>query len=278
MNFRQTVPDYLTSKKNTIIMIAFTTIFAYIFINIYRPFGYDNWYKIKDWQLLIASAVVVLAGMVVIILSRLVFFYLKKEHEITVAMYAWFIAAEIVFLGGFYTSLEIFILHDDRTALDLMFNAVQNTALILLIPYSLSGLFFAWKDIKRKFEQVIIQFKEPSDIFIPFKDEKGQLRITIKLIDLLYLESNDNYVNIHYLDNGKQKAFMIRNSLKQFETDLKDYPIYRNHRKFAVNIKNVKMMKRVKKGFELIMSCEKEDKLPVSRSYEKQMMNHFNIK
>lgn len=278
MNLRQSVPEYLTTRKNTIIQIAFTTIFAYIFINIYRPFGYDNWYKIKDWQLLLASAVVVLAGMVVIILSRLIFFYLKRSHEITFALYIWFTAAEIFFMGLFFTSLEIWILHDERTAIALLFNAIQNTALILLIPYTLSILFFAWSDIKKKLEQVVIQFRDPSEVFIPFRDEKGSLKITIKSVNVLFMESNDNYVNIHYNDGDKRKIYMIRNSLKQFETDLKDYPIYRTHRKFSVNIKNVKMLKKERKGFELLINSAQEDHIPVSRSYEKQIMELMNIK
>ncbi|MDA3928382.1 MAG: LytTR family DNA-binding domain-containing protein [Prolixibacteraceae bacterium] len=278
MNFRQSVPDYITNKKNTIIQVAFTTVFAYIFINIYRPFGYNNWYKINDWELLVASAVVVLTGMLVVFISRIFFFQMKKSHEITIAVYVWFIAAEILFMGLFYTLLEIFVLQDNRSAIDLLFNAIQNTALILLIPYTLSILFFAWKDIKKKLDQVLIQFREPSDIFVPFKDEKGQLRITIKLIDVLYLESNDNYVNIHYIDNDKQKVFMIRNSLKQFENDLKDYPIYRNHRKYSVNIKNVKLLQKEKSGLVLTMNTTSEDKLSVSRSYEKKILDLLKIK
>lgn len=278
MNLKQSVPDYLTTRKNTIIQIGFTTVFAYIFINIYRPFGYDSWYKISEWQLLIASAVVVLTGMIAIILSRLILFGIKKNHEITLAVYIWVIVAEIILMGLFYTSFEIFILHDDRNALALIFNAIQNTSLILLIPYTLSILFFSWKDIKRKLDQVVQQFRDPSEIFIPFKDEKGNLKITIKCTDVLFLESNDNYVNIHYLDNNKRKIYMIRNSLKNFETELKEYPIHRNHRRFAVNIKNVKMLKKERKGFELIINTPTEDKIPISRSYEKKIMDLMQIK
>ena len=278
MNFRQSVPEYLTTKKNTIIQIAFTTIFAYIFINIYRPFGYDEWYKVKDWQLLIASAIVVMTGMVVIMLSRIFMYQLRKSHEITFALYIWFIVAEIVLMGVFYTSFEIFILHDQRPALELMFNAVQNTALILLIPYALSILFFAWSDIKKKLEQVVQQFRDPSEIFIPFKDEKGSLKLTIKSIDVLFLESNDNYVNIHYNDNGKRKIYMIRNSLKQFEADLKDYPIIRTHRKYSVNTKNIKMLKKERKGYELLLNTDREDRVPVSRSYEQKIIQLLSNK
>jgi len=278
MVLKQSIPEYLTTRKNTIIQIAFTAIFAYIFINIYRPFGYDNWYKVKEWEMLLASAVVVLTGMIVIILSRIVLLNLKKTYEITLAVYSWFIIAEIFFMGLFFTIFEIVILHDERSPLSLLFNAVQNTSLILLIPYTLSFLFFAWSDIKNRFETVAQQHRDPSEVFIPFKDEKETLRVTIKCADLLYLEANDNYVNIHYLDNGKQKMLMIRNTLKNYEKLLKSYPVYRVHRKFSVNIINVKLMIKGSKGFDVVMKNDKEDRISVSHSYEKRIIELMNLK
>lgn len=277
MGLAQTVPDYLLTRRNTIIQTAFTAVFAYIFINIYRPFGYDNWYEeVYLWQLLLASAVVIFTGMIVIILSRILLFSIKRSHEITFAVYIWFIVAEILFMGLFYTSFEVFILKDERPPLSLLFNAVQNTALILLIPYALSFLFFAWTDIKKKFEKVVQQFRDPSDQFIPIKDEKGQLRISIKCVDLLFMEANDNYVNLHYLSNGKQKIFMVRNSLKHFELSMKDYPVTRVHRKFAVNTKNVKLLKKGKKSYEVIMNTLAEDVIPVSKKYEQEVIKVLN--
>jgi DNA-binding LytR/AlgR family response regulator len=279
MNLRQSVPDYLTTRKNTMIQIAFTAIFALVFIVAYRPFGYDNWYgNIGNLKLFGGTIAVVLVGMIVIILSRIYLFFFQKNHEVTLAAYIWFIVSEILLLGAFYTSLEIFILDDKRSAFSLFFNAVQNTSLILLIPYTLCILFFAWNDIKRKLEQVVQQFRDPAEVFIPFKDEKGTLRLTIKSINILYLESNDNYVNIYYLDNEKKKSYLVRNSLKMLEKNLKEYPIHRCHRSYSVNIKNVKMIVKAKKGYELILNTEPEESLPVSKSYEKKIMDLINIK
>jgi DNA-binding LytR/AlgR family response regulator len=279
MNFRQSVPDYLTSRKNTIIQIFFTAVFAFVFIITYRPFGYDKWYgNIGNMKLLAGTAVVVLLGMVLIIFTRIGMFFLSKTHEITLAVYIWMIAVEILLLGGFYTALEVFLLNDGRSPFILLLNAVQNTSLILLIPYTLSILFFAWKEIKWKLDQVVQQFRDPSEIFIPIKDEKGVLRITLKSVNILYLESNDNYVNVFFLDNEKVKTYLVRNSLKQLEKSLKEYPIYRCHRSYSVNIKNIKMIRKAKKGYELVINSPKEECLPVSKSYEKKILNLLNLK
>ncbi|MBN1927489.1 MAG: LytTR family transcriptional regulator [Prolixibacteraceae bacterium] len=278
MNFRQPVPEYLTSRKNTIIQIVFTAFFAYIFILIYRPFGYDTLYETTEWKRMLALGVVVLLGMIVIILTRFGMFILKRNHEITLELYLFMIAVEIILLGGFYSVLERYIMNDQRSAVKLMTNAVQNTSLILLIPYIISILFFSWKDIKRKFDQIRSQFRDPSDVFIPFKDEKGVLRLTIKSSDLLYLESNDNYVNIYYNDNDRKKTFMIRNSLKNLDKVFRDYPVYRCHRKYSVNIQNVKLVRKAKKGYELVINLAGTGAIPLSESYEKKILDLLKIK
>jgi hypothetical protein len=279
MNIRLPVPDYLTSRKNTIIQVVFTAFFAFIFIIIYRPFGYDNWYgNVGSLKLMLGAAVVILLGMFVIILTRIGMFLLKRNHEITLGLYIFLIVTEILLLGLFYTTFEIFILHDQRAVFNLYFNAVQNTSLILLIPYSMTILFFAWNDIKRKLEQVVQQFRDPSEIFIPIKDENGILRMTLRSINMLYFEANDNYVVVHYLDNGKMKTYLVRNNLKKMDSYLKDYPIFRCHRSFSVNIKNVKMVMRGKNGFEIIIQAPYEISIPVSRSYEKKILDLLKIK
>lgn len=278
MDFRKSVPEYLITRKNTIIQIAFTAVFTGIFIITYRPFGYENWYgNIGDLKLMAGTIVVILVGMLVIILSRIGMLLLKKNHEITLALYIWTVAVEILLLGGFYTALEIFIIKDTRPPFQLFVNAVQNTSLILLIPYVLSILFFAWKDIKLKFDQVVNQFRDPSEIFIPIKDENGILRLTLKSDNILYLESYDNYVNVYYNDNEKTKSFLVRNSLKQLEKSMKDYPVYRCHRSYSVNIKNVKLIRKSRMGYELVINTPSEICLPVSKSYEKKILELLNI-
>jgi DNA-binding LytR/AlgR family response regulator len=279
MKLNQSVPEYLTSSKNTFIQIGFTALFTLVFILIYRPFGYDNWFdNIGKLKLLAGTFGVVLIGMVVIILTRLGMLLLKKTHEITLALYIWMVISEILLLGGFYTAFEYLLLDDFRPTSTLFINAVQNTSLILLIPYVLSILFFSWKEIKKKLEQVVNQFKDPSEVFIPIKDEKGTLRLTLKSMNILYLESNDNYVNVYYLDNQKTKAYLVRNSLKQLEKSLKDYPIFRCHRSYSVNIKNIKMIRKAKKGYEIVLNAPTELVLPVSKSYEKKILELANGK
>ncbi len=278
MNYKQSIPDYLTNRKNTIIQTVFTAIFAYVFINIYQPFGAENWYKINELQFRVFSLLVVVTGMMVIILTRTLLLLLKRSHEITLALFIWLITAEVVLMAGFYTSFEIFLLDDNRKAHLLFINAMQNVVLILLIPYLLSSLFFAWTDIKTKLEQVIQQFRDPKEVFIHFKDEKDKVRISLKLADVLYFESTDNYVKIIYRDNDKVKHTLIRITLKALVENLSNYPIYRCHRKYAVNVSNVKLLKKGKKNYFIVLNDSSETEISVSKTYEEIILKNISLK
>lgn len=276
MDFRQSVPEYLTSKKNTFIQIGFTACFAYAFINLYMPFGVELWYDVDILQFRLLSGVVVLIGMAVVTIMRLIMLQLKKNHEVTMAFYIWMIVCEVVLLSGFFTLIEKLALKDVRSTMSLMMNAIQNTVLILLIPYILSALFFSWTDIRKKFELVIHQFRDPSEVFVPFKDEKDRVCITLKLSDIIYMESNDNYVNIYYADNNVVKRFMLRNTIKKLEADIVKYSIIRCHRRYSINKVNVKFLRKCKLGYEAVMKDKDETVIPVSKSYQDILMKMLN--
>ena len=110
-----------------------------------------NWYKVNELQFRVFSGLVVVVGMLVIIITRTLLLYLKKTHEITLALYIWLITAEVILMATFYTSFEKFILNDGRGSHLLFLNAIQkcgahtvDTLFIKLVVFS------AWTDIKGK--------------------------------------------------------------------------------------------------------------------------------
>lgn len=266
----KSIPSYYISKKNTIIQIAFATLFAYVFINLYQPFGAGEWYDVSWWVFSLASGILVISGMLVVLVSRLIMFRIKYIRPISILYYAIMIAGEIIFMAILYVLLERWVLRDMRSFAKLLYFSVQNTALILLIPYLISILFFEWQEKKMSLEKLIkqISLKTP---FIPFKDEKGTLQITLKVNDLIFLESSDNYVVIHYKLNGKVNRYLLRNTLKHLEKELAEFPLLRCHRSFMVNMNYVKIMKREKNKVQLIMDESEQHLIPVSKSYKENV-------
>lgn len=274
-NNRRIIPAYFITRRNTVIQVLFTTLFAFVFINIYRPFGAREWYDVTWWLFSLASGLLVLAGMLVVLISRLIMFWVKRTGPISVVYYVLMVAGEVIFMGALYAVLELVVLGNVRPFGRLVYMAVQNTSLILLIPYIISLLFFAWQEKKMTLEELINQIRRKA-YFIPFHDENGVLRITLKSSDLVYLEASDNYVVIHYQAGEKVKTYLIRNTLKRLEKQLEGFSLVRCHRSYMVNVARVKMMKREKGAFHLWMDETGSITIPVSRSYTAEMASFFN--
>jgi len=101
------------------------------------------------------------------------------------------------------------------------------------------------------------------------------MKLSVKPDNLYYIESADNYVQIHYHNLGKMQVLMIRNSMKNIEWRFKDSTLVRCHRSYLVNLKKVQMVKRVEGEVVLDFNDEKIAALPVSKAYADHVMTYF---
>ncbi len=272
------IPYYFVTKRNTVLQVLFATLFAYVFINIYRPFGSGEWYNISSGEFIFYSGLLVIVGMLVVLISRVILMFLvKRKKPVTVRYYILMIAGEILLMAAMYGFLEKFTMNDPRSFGFLFYLALQNTALILLIPYVISLLFFAWKEKTISLNNLLNQMKHSSN-FISFHDDKGVLRISLKLDDLLYLESSDNYVSIKYIHNNNPKSVLIRNTLKNIEQKFENSTLLRCHRSYVVNTKRVGMVKKEGNTMNLLIESPNNEKIPVSRGYQTLVKDFFDQK
>ena len=272
------IPAYLTTKRNIIQLILFTAAFALLFINIYEPFGVNVWFKITRWQLLFYSSLITLTGVLIVVGSRIVMYYQSRRSSLYYWQYFVWVLVEVFLMALFFTLYIRLILHDERFLPDIFKLSIQNTSLLLLLPYSISWLYFSWKD-KNLAISLMTQGQLPhntSKLMIPFNDEKGVLRFSVKMENLLYLEASDNYVSIYYLNKEKVTRFMLRNSLKNLEEDLKGTELVRCHRSYMVNYEKVKVIRRGKDGVRLELDLPSAIDLPVTKTYLENVMKAFS--
>lgn len=272
------IPLYLTTKRNIVQLILFTAAFALVFINMYEPFGVNVWFKITRWQLLLYSSLITLTGVLVVVLSRIIMYYFCRRKMLTYWQYLTWVLSEILLMALFYSLYLKLILHDGRFFPDLIKLSIQNTALLLLLPYSVAWLYFSWKDKNMTIAGMAhnpLQ-QDQSKLMIPFKDEKGVLRFSVKMENLLYLEASDNYVSIYYLNKENVTRFMLRNTLKNLEEDLKGTEMVRCHRSYMVNYEKVKVIRREKDGVKLELDLPTIIDLPVTKTYMENVMKAFS--
>ncbi|WP_047448626.1 LytR/AlgR family response regulator transcription factor [Alistipes sp. ZOR0009] len=277
LDLQSPIPKYITNKGNIVRLIFFTAGFALVFINIYSPFGVETWYNVTRWQLFFYSSLIILTGVMVVVISRVVMYQISKFKILLLWQYLIWILAEILSMAIFYTLYEMLILHDKRELLHVLKISVQNTALIILLPYSVLWLYFSWKEKNDKLNALTQgePIFDPSKM-VAFYDEKGILRLSLKIDNLIFIEAADNYVNIHYYNKEKISKFMLRNSLKKLEETFVNSEILRCHRSYMVNFEKVKIIRKDKDGLKLELDLPSTLDIPVSKSYVDSVMQTFS--
>lgn len=283
------IPDFLLRLNNIISQLIFVTIFSLIFINVYHPFDSTTWFpegKDKSQYFLYSLAVVGI-GILILSISRLTLFLLKKKIKITYLNYSVWIFAEIITMSFIYCLINKFALQDSRDIFDVFPHTFIFSFFVLLIPYVVSWLYLALQEKSIHLEQALKMNKyiEKENLVevipnklskINFHDERGVLMLSISFENLYFIESADNYVNVYYENKGSISHTILRRNLKSIEEEFSDYPIIRCHRSYIVNIKKIKMIKKEKEGFIIDFDNEQVRDIPISKTYSDKVLSTFH--
>jgi len=249
---------YLDELKYRLIHVGIIMAYSIFFMVVFQPFGFDAWLT-KGWFGLAALGVL---GSVPIAISQLIIRPLIPIKNFKVRHFLlWFffeLLALTVFMALLYEDPEFTFIEDLETTF-------QYTGLIALLPYSFSILIIVLVQVNKEKNAKKTLTSDDIDL-ISFKDERDQVKFSVKSKDILYLESTDNYVTVYFANEEKVSKHMIRTSLKNIENADLSAKLLRCHRSFIVNLENVLWMK--KEGRNFVLKIKNIDSfIPVSRSY-----------
>jgi DNA-binding LytR/AlgR family response regulator len=107
---------------------------------------------------------------------------------------------------------------------------------------------------------------EGNNIEIIAENQKDRLQLPVK--DLLFIQSEGNYISIFHKEETEIRRSLLRNTLKNIEKELGSFspPLFKTHRSYIVNLDLVENIKGNSQGLQLYLS-ELDDFVPVSRSY-----------
>lgn len=285
------IPGYLTQKSGLASTVVFATIFALLFINIYKPFSSTQWGggDVTTLEYLLWSMAIVFVGFFVLVISRIILYFYAKRHRMFYWVFAVWIIVEISAMSIIYTSIATLAmpatvgLKDGTQVVDFFWSCFSAIFFVLLIPTMLSWLYLAFWEKKNALQKLENQYKG-SDIavsavnqptVVQFKDEKGEIRLSVKMENVIWIESDDNYVHIKYQNQGKMLDYLLRNSLKRLVDDLKDTTIFRCHRKYMVNFDHAVALRKGGVGLVLELDTQPMVEIPVTDTYKEDISLAF---
>lgn len=107
---------------------------------------------------------------------------------------------------------------------------------------------------------------------VRFVDSTGRLKLVIAHDVILYIEAQENYVAIHYMEGEQKKEYSLRQSMRGIEELMEKHGIIRCQRSYFVNPLHVKVLRRDKEGIiQAELDVNNTKPVPVSPKYYEQL-------
>ena len=192
--------------------------------------------------------------------------------------------SEVILIGVFHAVLSIvYVEMTEFTASFILTKSILITLLALGVPYVVSAMWITINDMRSTL--LVTDTKNIAsdgeaiaqniDI-INIADNKGVLKLSVKLDNLYYIKAEDNYTIVYYSRNGLLNRYMIRCKMQTIEDTFRDTPLMRCHRTYLVNTKKIKVLRHESDGFYMDFDFNGIDPIPVSKTYSEAVVKRFS--
>ncbi len=234
---------------------------------LYCPFAFKN-YDITFSSYSFHTTMTVSIILLVMIVARLAMMFINKKNPFKQRQYYFACLFEIIFASGF-TGLYLWLFDKKAQAYFLYFGyAFIYLVVPMVIAYIILYQHFT---ILEKEEALDEAGKMGQNEKIRFLDERGNVKLIVAQASILYIQSDENYLRIYYLDEGKLNNYLLRSSMKRIEEMCAKNGLIRCHRSYFVNKDHVQVLQKDKEFTYAILDVPTAAHIPVSKNYYDQV-------
>ncbi len=277
------LPKFLLDKRYLLGSVFFILTFSVLFMAIYSPFSSTAWFSLTNLQDFGMTAAFYLVALAIMLISKLIMYNSQAQVNFNLWKYILWIVAEVIIISIFYTHFTyVFVTPSEESLINIMAKSFGCILLIIAIPYTILTLYAAYKAKAEELQMLQYEMSlsnESSMVYpslINFYDYNGTLKLTINSDSLYYMESQDNYIKIHYENSGKLCSYMLRSRTKTIEESLADTSIVRCQRSYMVNVMKINHIKKGGKARYIVLSHDDIRPIPVSKSYFKNLISKID--
>lgn len=262
MKFRRHATDKFTNQLPFIILIP---LFFLIFVIVYSPFHIDESIIGNPGGHYQFNIVMIMCILLVVLgISRTLLFLFRRHLAEERNRYLLWMIGEFLTICLF-TALYVTLM--TRGALS-YFNALLYSALyllpILIFPY----VFLLMLQQLSAANSSRAAILDDSSSRIRFYDDKHTLKFVISAQAILYIEAQENYVRIYYLDADLLKSYQLRATMKRIEESMNSNGLVRCHRSYFVNPRHIHSLRRDKDNYYFAeMDDFAHTSIPISKKY-----------
>ncbi|MGB0521496.1 MAG: LytTR family transcriptional regulator DNA-binding domain-containing protein, partial [Flammeovirgaceae bacterium] len=282
MNFAWLHKPYplLSSTRSKTLLVCGFSLFTYIFLLIYQPFGAA---EISDGQPLFLAGF----GLNVLLALSFNYFLLPVLFKSLFNPETWQIKKELIYiLWSFLLISTLNYAYNSSVGRDI---APQHSLLGFIgITFSI-GVFplliqiyltekFLFKQNQLAAEK--LSQKRPKTVASPSSKKRFSIipetvnapSLSLNLASFLFATSDNNYTTVFYLEEDRVQQQLLRISLKKVEQQLNEFPeLIRCHRSYLVNKLQIEQVIGNARSLNLQLKAYPQT-IPVSRSFPKEAL------
>lgn len=298
------IPKFIVSRRYISVLISLIVLFSALFLMFYKPFSMAIWFGASQTLNFSFTILFYLSSIVILILSRTVMYTVHNRLEVSLMTYILWLLAENIIISAVYTVITFYFFPMPGVELSVLATrAFMCVTTILVIPNAFVLFYAAYRSKCEELEAVQHQYQQlekkyqlldtrQSDLravasaVLPMRDDapkminlydnSGTLRLSINADALYYLESEDNYIKVHYKHNERILSYMLRSKTRSVEESLKGTSMVRCHRSYIVNINKIRIMEEDRRMHYITLSDRSIGRIPVSKSYYQNVVSLIN--
>ena len=256
--------NIILSGASTIMHSLIVPLFVLIFTIYYRPSGAYEVLQMKEYSFAFNATILFCIILVSISITRGWLYLIGKYKEFSRPVYLLWCTGETL-VASLFVSLYI-VLMDSNTS---SFFETAGSSFVMMMATCIYPYGFLWLGLELYARNNEENAPAEDNSLIRFYDEYSKLRLVIAPEAVIFIKSEDNYVQIHYLDKNKTKKFILRSSMRALEEDLAKHGLVRCHRSYFINPSYIRIVHRDAAGLIVAdLNQEGYESIPISRKYQ----------
>ena len=257
------IPASLQSVTMLLIHIFAVPVFFLVFILLYESRWMTEFLNAGNEMTTFNTLILTSILIGIQTFSRVGMFFAGKKHRLSWWQYTLWSFGE-VFVFTCFAALYMALIYGTLGYFPALAKCQQLALGTLCFPYTIFALLMAYirPDEDETAEEDLVRFA----------DNTGRLKLVIAHDVILYIEAQENYVSIHYMEGEKQKEYSLRQSMRGIEELMEKHGIIRCQRSYFVNPRHVKVLRRDKEGMiQAELDIAESKPVPVSPQYYEQL-------
>ncbi|WP_420573512.1 LytR/AlgR family response regulator transcription factor [Kordia sp.] len=276
---KEPYPYIYGNRKQLLSILAVISVLSFIFSYAFEPFEINALeHKMSYFWIVLLHATLPIP--IALLYFTLLNLFVKDDSRWTLGKEVFHLSLLLILIGiGSFLIRDIIYDKPDNWSLRYLYEEVRNSffvgilLLAIVLPLNLQRLI---QKHSKSLEKLKLQTPSKNNDSHIIKVASGNEMYQFDVQKFLFAKVESNYTEIYIHEDSQVKKALFRITLKELETQLKDFSnIYKTHRSYLVNLNKITACTGNAQGYQLSLKDYKKT-VPVSRSKLKAFNEYFS--